>query len=90
MALYSVVAPWTARLFTSHQSAEGMLLFFGWELGELFEFFIIANGFWVVLADWPADLVEPRRPLSPSIVIRSMTALLKQMSNSNTQSAFPA
>ncbi|MCK0162422.1 helix-turn-helix domain-containing protein [Marinobacter sp. S6332] len=76
MALYSVIAPWTARLFTSHQSAEGMLLFFGWELGELFEFFIIANGFWVVLADWPADLVEPRRKLRALVLFIAGTAVL--------------
>lgn len=76
MALYSVVAPCTARLFSDHQSAHGLLLFFGWELGEVFEFLIIANGFWAVLADWPADLVEPRRKLRALVLVVAGTAVL--------------
>lgn len=76
MAIYTVIAPCTARLFSSHQNAEGLLLFFGWELGELFEFFIIANGFWVVLADWPTDLVEPRRKLRALVLFIAGTAVL--------------
>ncbi len=76
MALYSVVAPWTARIFSSHQSAEGLLLFVGWELGEVFELLIITNGFWVILADWPADLVEPRRKLRALVLFIAGTAVL--------------
>ncbi|WP_417512616.1 helix-turn-helix transcriptional regulator [Marinobacter sp.] len=76
MALYTVVAPGIARIFSSHQNAEGWLLFFGWELGELFEFIIIANGFWVVLADWPADLVEPRRKLRALVLFIAGIAVL--------------
>lgn len=76
MALFSVVAPAIARVFSSHQSAESLLLFFGWTLGEVFEFFIIANGFWVVLADWPADLVEPRRKLRALVLFIAGTAVL--------------
>lgn len=76
LALYSVIAPWTARVFSSHHSAEGLMLFFGWELGELCEFLIIANGFWVVLADWPEDLVEPRRKLRALVLVIAGTAVL--------------
>jgi len=76
MALYSVLAPWIARIFSDHQSASGLGLFFGWELGELFEFLIIAQGFWVVVADWPADLVEPRRKLRALVLCVAGTAVL--------------
>lgn len=75
MALYSVVAPAVARLFSTHQNAEGLLLFFGWGLGEVFEFFIIANGFWAVIADWSADLVEPRRKLRAFVLVVAGTAV---------------
>lgn len=76
LALYSVVAPGIARVLSSHQNAESWLLFFGWELGELFEFVIIANGFWIVLADWPADLVEPRRKLRALVLFIAGIAVL--------------
>ncbi|MDO6824249.1 helix-turn-helix domain-containing protein [Marinobacter sp. 1_MG-2023] len=76
MALFSVVAPSVARCFYSHQNAEGWVLFLGWELGQLFEFVIIANGFWIVLADWPADLVEPRRKLRALVLVFAGTAVL--------------
>jgi len=76
MALYSVVAPGIARVLSSHQNAESWLLLFGWELGELFEFVIIANGFWIVLADWPADLVEPRRKLRALVLFIAGIAVL--------------
>ncbi|WP_298450832.1 AraC family transcriptional regulator [uncultured Marinobacter sp.] len=75
MALYSVIAPSIARLFSTHQNAEGLLLFFGWDLGEVFEFFIIANGFWAVIADWSADLVEPRRKLRAFVLVVAGTAV---------------
>lgn len=76
MALFSVVATGMARLFLTHEHTEGWALFFGWQLGELFEFIIIANGFWIVLADWPADLVEPRRKLRALVLIVAGTAVL--------------
>lgn len=76
MALYSVLSPWIARIFYSHQNASGLALFFGWELGEVFELLIIANGFWIVLADWPADLVEPRRKLRALVLFVAGTAVL--------------
>ncbi|WP_227715133.1 MULTISPECIES: AraC family transcriptional regulator [unclassified Marinobacter] len=75
MALYSVIAPCTARLFSDHQSAQGLLLFFGWELGEVFEFLIIANGLWTVLADWSSDLVEPRRKLRALVLVVAGTTV---------------
>lgn len=76
MALFSMIAPSTARMFSSQQNAGDLLLFLGWELGEIFEFFIIANGFWIILADWPADLVEPRRKLRALVLFIAGTAVL--------------
>lgn len=69
MALYSVLAPWTARIYGQHAEASGAQLFFGWELGELFEFLLIAHAFWTIFAHWSTDLVEPRRQLRALVLV---------------------
>lgn len=69
MALYSVLAPWTARMYGQHAEASGASLFFGWELGELFEFLLITHAFWTIFAHWSTDLVEPRRQLRAVVLV---------------------
>tara|TARA_R100000306_G_scaffold54193_2_gene51375 strand:+ start:211588 stop:212658 length:1071 start_codon:yes stop_codon:yes gene_type:complete len=69
LALYSVLAPWTARMYGLHAEATGARLFFGWELAQLFEFLLIAHGFWTIFAHWSTDLVEPRRQLRALVLM---------------------
>ena len=81
MAVYSVLAPWIARMYGQYAEASGAWLFFGWELGQVFEFLLIAHGFWIIFAHWSTDLVEPRKQLQAlALVVAGVTVFSMALS----------
>ena len=61
MALYSFLAPALARLFVGPGNASTLTVFFGWRLGQFFEYVVVLHGFIFVIRYWRNDLVEARR-----------------------------
>lgn len=61
MALYSFVAPALARPFVVPGDAWTLEVFFGWRLGQLFEYVVVLHGLSFVIRYWRNDLVEARR-----------------------------
>ena len=69
MAAYSVIAPSSARFFWADQQVTPMMGFFGWRLGEVFEYCLLLNGLWIIISNWSNDLVESRRKLRIAMLI---------------------
>lgn len=69
LAVYSFLVPWIARLVYEPHTAPEMLKFFGWTLGESFEYLLILNGLWLIVSNWSDDLVESRRKLRVAMLI---------------------
>ena len=61
MALYSFLAPALARLFVTPGDTWTLSVFFGWRLGQLFEYVVVLHGLSLVVRYWQNDLVEARR-----------------------------
>lgn len=61
MALYSFLAPALARPFLEPGDAWTPALFFGWRLGQFFEYIVVLHGLSFVVRYWRNDLVEARR-----------------------------
>ncbi|GAA3913907.1 helix-turn-helix transcriptional regulator [Litoribacillus peritrichatus] len=69
MALYTALAPITARAFWDRDVVEGGIQFFGWTFGEWLEYPVILNGLWVIVSNWSNDLVESRRRLRVAMLV---------------------
>jgi len=61
MALYSFLAPALARPFVEPGDAWTPAVFFGWRLGQFFEYVVLLHGLSFVIRYWRNDLVEARR-----------------------------
>jgi AraC-like DNA-binding protein len=61
MALYSFLAPALARPFVLPDDSSNLAVFFGWRLGQLFEYVVVLHGLSLVIRFWRNDLVETRR-----------------------------
>jgi AraC-like DNA-binding protein len=61
MALYSFLAPAVARPFVVPGDALTPEVFFGWRLGQFFEYVVVLHGLSMVIRYWRNDLVEARR-----------------------------
>jgi len=61
MALYSFLAPALARPFVEPGAAWTPAVFFGWRLGQFFEYIVVLHGLSFVIRYWRNDLVEARR-----------------------------
>ena len=68
-ALYSATAPSIARAIWHRDSVDGVIQFFGWTLGESFEYLILLNALWVIVSNWSGDLVESRRKLRVAMLV---------------------
>lgn len=61
MALYSFLAPALARPFVAPGDVLTPEVFFGWRLGQFFEYVVVLHGLSLVIRYWRNDLVEARR-----------------------------
>jgi AraC-like DNA-binding protein len=61
MALYSFLAPALARPFVEPGDVWTPAVFFGWRLGQFFEYVVLLHGLSFVIRYWRNDLVEARR-----------------------------
>lgn len=61
MALYSFLAPALARPFVEPGGDPQWAAFFGWKLGQYFEYMVVLHGLSFVVRHWRDDLVETRR-----------------------------
>ncbi len=61
MALYSFIAPALARPFVVPGESPAVAVFFGWRLGQFFEYVVVLHGLSFVVRYWRNDLVETRR-----------------------------
>lgn len=61
MALYTFAAPALARPFVIEGVSPEVAVFFGWTLGEWFEYLVVGHGLAYVITHWRDDLVEARR-----------------------------
>lgn len=61
MALYSFVVPALARPFVVPGESSALAVFFGWRLGQFFEYVVVLHGLSFVIRYWRNDLVETRR-----------------------------
>lgn len=61
MALYSFLAPALARPFILPDDSSTLAVFFGWRLGQFFEYVVVLHGLSFVIRFWRNDLVETRR-----------------------------
>lgn len=61
MALYSFLAPALARPFVVPGDTWTPAVFFGWRLGQFFEYVVVLHGLSFVVRYWRNDLVEARR-----------------------------
>jgi AraC-like DNA-binding protein len=61
MALYSFLAPSLSRPFVGVEDSSIVAVFFGWRLGQFFEYVVVLHGLSFVIRYWRNDLVETRR-----------------------------
>jgi AraC-like DNA-binding protein len=61
MALYSFLVPALARPFVVPGESPTIAVFFGWRLGQFFEYVVVLHGLSFVVRYWRNDLVEARR-----------------------------
>jgi AraC-like DNA-binding protein len=61
MALYSFIVPALARPFVVPGESSTVAVFFGWRLGQFFEYVVVLHGLSFVIRYWRNDLVETRR-----------------------------
>ncbi|SFM14016.1 helix-turn-helix domain-containing protein [Marinobacter zhejiangensis] len=61
MALYSFLVPALARPFVIKGVSPDIQVFFGWTLGQWFEYAVVLHGLSLVVRHWRDDLVEMRR-----------------------------
>lgn len=61
MALYCFLAPALARPFVIRGVSSDVSVFFGWTLGQWFEYLVVLHGLTYVINHWRDDLVETRR-----------------------------
>ncbi|QSP96469.1 helix-turn-helix transcriptional regulator [Marinobacter salinisoli] len=61
MALYSFLAPALARPLLSDGDASPVAMFFGFRLGQWFEYVVVLHGLYYIVRYWREDLVESRR-----------------------------
>ncbi|WP_449285337.1 helix-turn-helix domain-containing protein [Marinobacter sp. PE14] len=61
MALYSFLAPALSRPFLGVEDSSIVAVFFGWRLGQFFEYVVVLHGLSFVIRYWRNDLVETRR-----------------------------
>lgn len=61
MALYSFLVPALARPFVVPGESPALAVFFGWRLGQFFEYVVVLHGLSFVVRYWRNDLVETRR-----------------------------
>ena len=75
LALYSAISPSISNLIWVRYDAEWYIQFFGWKLAEYAEYTVILNGFWIIAANWSADLINARRRLRIVSLVLSGSAV---------------